>query len=144
MGSTRHARTLTRAKSYVDLLKNLIFIFPKRNQTIDFSKRIRGVARGEGGGKSPRNRKKLLQKNDVIYEGSIFSNNFSKNNKKFNFSILVGGPPARPTPKSVFPPTKILDTPMKKIYVKIAKPAFINIVATRSLQNSTVTISKEC
>ena len=30
---------------------------------------------------------KKLKKNDIISEGSIFSKKFSKNNKKFHFSI---------------------------------------------------------
>ena len=45
-----------------------------------------GVARRKGGNPPPRNRK-IVGEKDVISEGSIFSNKFSKNNKKFNFSI---------------------------------------------------------
>ena len=48
-----------------------------------------GVARGgtQGTSPPPPEIEKMLQKTGVISEGSIFSNNFSKNHLKFNYSI---------------------------------------------------------
>ena len=46
-----------------------------------------GVARGKGGNPPPPKQKKLLQKNDVISEGSIFSSKFSRNNKNAIFLL---------------------------------------------------------
>ena len=45
--------------------------------------------RSQGGndGNSPTENKKLLKKNDIISEGSIFSNIFSKNSLQVNFYI---------------------------------------------------------
>ena len=46
-----------------------------------------GAARGNSGNVHPTKPEKMLKKNYAIPEGSIVSNNFSKNSLKFNISI---------------------------------------------------------